>query len=565
MARLRHRLRTRAADSAAAVDYRWARTVIGDTPTTDQRFWLLSQALGWDEITVARKLQREAAGAKTAPLVDRLLAEAQRRWPVDETPASGQRFTMVGRPRVARDSTEAIASGHFMRIAPMNPADEGFRFVNLPGHAVGVRVREGGGPPLVFIPGKGATATNYTGYLFDYLPAAETVDEQLLEHLGPDASRYLERVEALGRRSVVTLDFPGRGYSDPFPDLERPRTWFDYADVVHQVLENLGIDEQPIILGHSMGGPIALAYHARYGAAGLQLFDGSHLGLVLHRPPPPRKYLSEPGRKDLLAGEFFDTYRDQHDDATLLDLKRGADLLASASYSQIPGVSFRKNPLGWWDAPEASYVLDWRYQGLEMANRLGMVCVTGGDHNPHWTLPELTRFGLLALDDAVLSGGSGPVALDPAVVQLLNGTIENPAIMRKEFTTETVTLAGVTRFTEDSLLPLLPERLPDREEGIDRLARLSPWNLRWPRPHTPTRLVDTEWPHGLLAQIPRMRLVGMASPKGFPGADRPVPMEVFPRIQGPGPEALRAIRSAAAAPVPPGASRSFTPGCPGHA
>jgi pimeloyl-ACP methyl ester carboxylesterase len=359
------------------------------------------------------------------------------------------------------------------------------------------------------------------------------------------------------------LDFPGRGHSDPFPELDRPRTWFDYADVVHQVLEYLEIENPPVLMAHSMGGPIALAYHARYGAAGLQLFDGSHLGLLNHRLPPARLGSLEStsdyaGRT--FAGNFFDTYRDRHADATMLDLKRGAELLLEASYSQVPGVSHRKSPLGWWDAPAASLATDWHYQGLELADRLGMTCVTGGEHNPYWTVPELTRYGLLAVDEAV-ARGKGPAMLDPAIVASFGGTIENPAIMRKQFAAEAVTLAGVPRCVEEGMVPPLPERLSDRAEGIDRLARLSPWNFKAPRPRTPARLVDTAWPFGLRAQIPSARLISMASVQGFPGADKPLPAKLFPRIQGPGSEALRAVRVAGAANEPLGASRSYAPGC----
>ena len=73
--------------------------------------------------------------------------------------------------------------------------------------------------------------------------------------------------EKLG--SVIRIDLPGHGQSGNFSEVHSME---DMADVVHEVSSVLGL-KKPVVLGHSMGGYVALAYAELYeNIGGLGLF-----------------------------------------------------------------------------------------------------------------------------------------------------------------------------------------------------------------------------------------------------------------------------------------------------
>ena len=77
----------------------------------------------------------------------------------------------------------------------------------------------------------------------------------------------IEDFEKLG--SVVRIDLPGHGQSGNFSEVHSME---DMADVVHEVISVLGLNK-PVVLGHSMGGYVALAYAELYeNIGGLGLF-----------------------------------------------------------------------------------------------------------------------------------------------------------------------------------------------------------------------------------------------------------------------------------------------------
>ena len=59
---------------------------------------------------------------------------------------------------------------------------------------------------------------------------------------------------------VVTIDLPGHGLTDTFSDVH---TMDFMADTIHDVLTNIGVD-QCVMVGHSMGGYVALAFAEKY-------------------------------------------------------------------------------------------------------------------------------------------------------------------------------------------------------------------------------------------------------------------------------------------------------------
>lgn len=101
----------------------------------------------------------------------------------------------------------------------------------------------------------------------------------LYVHGNTGSKRWFERVMRLPGHRVIAVDMPNFGFSDPLAgtvDLDR------YADVVAAFVKAKGID-RPILVGHSLGGAVAISLVSRYPALwrGLILVDsGPPSGLV---------------------------------------------------------------------------------------------------------------------------------------------------------------------------------------------------------------------------------------------------------------------------------------------
>lgn len=67
---------------------------------------------------------------------------------------------------------------------------------------------------------------------------------------------------------ITIIDLPGFGLSNEPPFAY---TIFDYTEVVHDLLESLNI-ENPIVMGHSFGGRIAIVYASKYKVKKMVLF-----------------------------------------------------------------------------------------------------------------------------------------------------------------------------------------------------------------------------------------------------------------------------------------------------
>ena len=75
---------------------------------------------------------------------------------------------------------------------------------------------------------------------------------------------------------VIAIDLPGHGYSDNFGDVN---TMEMMADAVKAVLDELDI-EQCVLVGHSLGGYVALAFADRYPYT----YSQTSLSIVLDAP-----------------------------------------------------------------------------------------------------------------------------------------------------------------------------------------------------------------------------------------------------------------------------------------
>ncbi|MDD7972513.1 alpha/beta fold hydrolase [Roseinatronobacter alkalisoli] len=126
------------------------------------------------------------------------------------------------------------------RMANAQTQPEG-AFVTLPEGRIHAIIR-GHGPDLVLIHGANGNARDFSFGLIDRMAADFR---------------------------VIALDRPGFGFSDDFGGPEGP---LEQADILRAAVAELGV-ERPILLGHSYGGAVALAWALRAGddVAGLTL------------------------------------------------------------------------------------------------------------------------------------------------------------------------------------------------------------------------------------------------------------------------------------------------------
>ena len=97
----------------------------------------------------------------------------------------------------------------------------------------------------------------------------------LIHGFGEDGSIWINQIPILEKIfKIIVPDLPGSGKSERLlyenPSLE------DYADVIHAIIKNEALNSL-VIIGHSMGGYIALAYGEKYPTfiKGLGLFHST--------------------------------------------------------------------------------------------------------------------------------------------------------------------------------------------------------------------------------------------------------------------------------------------------
>lgn len=84
---------------------------------------------------------------------------------------------------------------------------------------------------------------------------------------------------------VVVYDRAGLGWSEPSP---QPRDAYTMAVELHTMLTNAGIPGPYILVGHSLGGPVARQFAAKYPSevAGLVMVDSAHEQQINRFPKP---------------------------------------------------------------------------------------------------------------------------------------------------------------------------------------------------------------------------------------------------------------------------------------
>jgi pimeloyl-ACP methyl ester carboxylesterase len=124
------------------------------------------------------------------------------------------------------------------------------RFMEIEGTDVHY-IDQGEGPPVVLLHGNGTMIHDWV--------LSGVLDELARHH------------------RVIAIDRPGYGYTSR----PRSRVWTPYAqaELVRGVVQELGV-ERPVVLGHSWGTMVALAYalEHRHETAGLVLLSGYYFG-----------------------------------------------------------------------------------------------------------------------------------------------------------------------------------------------------------------------------------------------------------------------------------------------
>ena len=167
-------------------------------------------------------------------------------------------YFVLATSRIAKEAERAVpASGKFLEIGR---------------HRIHY-LEQGHGRPILFIHGLGGQLHHFRGTLFS--------------HLGGDFR-------------LIALDRPGSGYSGRPSDFAGSLR--DHAELVFQFIEKLGL-ERPLVVGHSLGGAVALTLALEHPQAvsGLVLLSPlTHLEDEL-RPEFRSLYVRSPLLRHLLA------------------------------------------------------------------------------------------------------------------------------------------------------------------------------------------------------------------------------------------------------------------------
>ena len=105
------------------------------------------------------------------------------------------------------------------------------------------------------------------GVDINYIEYGEGDDIVLLHGWGQNIAMMKPVGDKL-KGHIIILDLPGYGEST-----EPPNVWtiYDYVECVHEFLNSIGV-KNPIMMGHSFGGKISLAYASKYKVKKLVLF-----------------------------------------------------------------------------------------------------------------------------------------------------------------------------------------------------------------------------------------------------------------------------------------------------
>jgi pimeloyl-ACP methyl ester carboxylesterase len=209
--------------------------------------------------------------------------------------------------------------------------------------------------------------------------------------------------------NVITYDRPGTGSAAPRPAPNPALPHGAFADELAQLLDERGIRQPAVLVGHSFGALIARAFTATYPdrVAGLVIVDGSI----------PQFHLM-PSSQPKLDGD--------RPEATEIDVVAGQVEILRAPIPKVPSLILTRAH-GTWDGinpPPHPAVEDlWELCQRQLAAQWDthLLIADVGSHQLQREAPELVAYAIRAVHDAARAGKA--VQVDPALVGAARGSI----------------------------------------------------------------------------------------------------------------------------------------------
>lgn len=211
---------------------------------------------------------------------------------------------------------------------------------------------------------------------------------------------------------LVTYDRPGLGDCPPRPAPNPPLPYSVFADELAAVLDDRGVTEPAVVVGHSVGSLIARMFASRHPdrTAGLVHVDGSI----------PRLRFG-PGREP--AG-IEDPVDGDHAGATAFDIVNGEIEIVEARRPDVPAAVITRTP-GWWpsDWPDVADRMWTAYQRqLARQYRAPLVVADDAGHQIPSDAPDLVAHVIEAVRQAAAVGG--PCQLDEQGLAAVGGQFD---------------------------------------------------------------------------------------------------------------------------------------------
>lgn len=231
-----------------------------------------------------------------------------------------------------------------------------------------------------------------------------------ISQIGTGGDSWLPVIELLTTDPMaVTYDRPGTGDCPPRPAPNPALRHSAFADELANLLDQHGVTEPAVIVGHSIGSPIArmLADLYPHWIAGMVHVDG---------PDPCRRYgpgLGEP----VTDGDG--------PDATEIDIVAGGVEVAAAAVPAVPTVVMTHTP-GLWPPDWVEFEPYWTAHQQELARQCNapLVVAANAGHQIPADAPALVAY---VVDEVVRAARTGtPVRFDLDALAAAGGALARP-------------------------------------------------------------------------------------------------------------------------------------------
>lgn len=228
-----------------------------------------------------------------------------------------------------------------------------------------------------------------------------------------EPGRYWQPVlDRLPGLTTVTYDRPGIGATPHRPAPNKPLPYSAFADELAATLDDRGVSEPVVLVGHSIGSLIARVYadRHRHRIAGLVHVDGSL----------PQFHVV-PGSETPEDGADGDP------DATRIDIVSGQVEVLEARVPAVPTLVLVRSPGRWSPGPLPAGADElWLLSQRLLARDSGAPLIVA-EHSGHpipLDQPDLVAFAIRAVHAAV--SDSRGVRLDPEELTAVGGHLDKP-------------------------------------------------------------------------------------------------------------------------------------------